>query len=45
MFVLFTGFVSVMVSVRLPYSCLFCSICSVYADLGSLFLMYLMCSL
>ena len=41
MFVLFTGFISVIVSVMWPYSGLFCSICSAYADLGSLFLMYL----
>ena len=45
MFVLFTGFISVIVSVMWPYSCLFCSMCSAYADLGSLFLVCLMCSL
>jgi len=32
------------VSSMLPYSCLQLSICSAYAERGSLFLMYLMCS-
>ena len=27
-----------------PYSCLFSSMCNAYADLGSLFFMYLVCS-
>ena len=34
-----------MVSSRLPYSCLFWSICRAYADCGWLFLIYLLCSL
>ena len=34
----------VIVSLMLPYSCLQLSICSAYAELGSLFLMYRMCS-
>jgi hypothetical protein len=33
------------VSVRVPYSWMCCRICWAYADWGSLFFMYLMCSL
>jgi len=41
---LLTGFRSDIVSLILLYSCLLLSICSVYADLGSLFFMYRVCS-
>jgi len=41
---LLTGFISDIVSLILPYSCLLLSICSAYADLGSLFFMYRVCS-
>ena len=41
---LLTGFRSDIVSLILPYSCLLLSICSAYADLGSLFFMYRVCS-
>ena len=41
---LLTGFRSDSVSLILPYSCLSLSVCSAYADLGSLFFMYLVCS-
>ena len=34
-----------MVSVRVPYSWMFCRMCWAYADWGSFFFMYLMCSL
>jgi len=37
-------FSSVIVSFMFPYSCLFFSMCRAYADLGSLFFMYLVCS-
>ena len=37
---LLTGFRNDIVSLILPYSCLLLSICSAYADLGSLFFMY-----
>ena len=35
----------VIVSLMLPYSCLQLSICSAYAERGSLFFKYCMCSL
>ena len=38
-------FSSEMVFVRVPYSWVFCRMCWAYADWGSLFFMYLMCSL
>ena len=38
-------FRSVIVSVRVPYSWMFRRMCWAYADWGSLFFMYLMCSL
>jgi len=41
---LLTGFSSDILSLILPYSCMMFSICSVYADLGSLFFMYRVCS-
>jgi hypothetical protein len=31
--------------VAVPYSCLFCNMCSAYADMGLLVLIYLICSL
>jgi len=43
MWVFLTGLSSDMVSLMGPYSWIFCSICNVYADLGSFF-MYLVCS-
>jgi hypothetical protein len=41
---LLTGFGIDIVSLILLYSCLLLSICSAYADLGSLFFMYRVCS-
>jgi len=38
------SFNSVIVSARVPYSWMFCRICCAYADWGSLFFMYLICS-
>ena len=41
---LLIGFSSDIVSLILPYSCLLLSICRAYADFGSLFFIYLVCS-
>ena len=42
--VLCIGLSSGIVSVMVPYSCAFCKMCWAYADLGSLFFIYRMCS-
>jgi hypothetical protein len=41
---LLIGFRSVIVSLILPYSCLLLSICNAYAERGSLFFKYRVCS-
>ena len=44
MWVFLTGLSNDMVSLMGPYSWMFCSMCNAYADWGSLFFMYLVCS-
>ena len=44
MWVFLIGLSNDMVSLMGPYSWMFCSVCNAYADWGSLFLMYLVCS-